>query len=557
MKKILQTASVAMAFVMVMGTTAFAVASGGNGYQDPVEVDYLNFSATLNSAGQVDTSWAQYTGDLKYYKVSKSQTNSSPVYPDDGYIYYSSDAASTSYTDNDVTVGTTYYRVCAITNSNERFCSPVVTITKDQETTTPQDQYPNAITLTGAFVDGKVQLDWSFTQGTAYHGFKIAESKVNAEPTYPVMSGDSFEYLSDPNVRSYLDSSVSAGETHHYRVCVYDGSGTCLSYSNAVAVEIPGGSETDDQTLTLTAEANNEGKIVLNWEYSGTSEKGFKVAKSTTHQNPTYPVMEGDSYEYLSSSSANSFVDGNVNEGVTYHYRVCVYLGGQCGLYSNAVAVQLGETSSDTEQEENSDNDDDDESNDEVESSTTQFADVAESEWYAEPVVEFVSRGILSGYEDGTFKPNNNINRAEMSKVVAKYKNYGDAEYPTAVFCDVDVEDWFYKFVMDLYHNNVVSGYVGGSCDLAREFKPEKNLTRAEALKIILSIFNVQLGTLTASDATGFSDVAFNDWEAPYVKKAFELSIVNGFEDGTFKPSANVTRAEFVKMLKNAEAVLK
>lgn len=79
------------------------------------------------------------TQGFVYYKVVRSQSNASPAYPDDGYIQYSSDASLSSYKDEKPLSGKTFYRVCAIYDTNSsgqrpRICSNVVTITRDGST---------------------------------------------------------------------------------------------------------------------------------------------------------------------------------------------------------------------------------------------------------------------------------------------------------------------------------------------------------------------------------------------------------------------------------------
>ncbi len=76
---------------------------------------------------------------LRYYKIVRSNTNPKPVYPDDGYIKYDSNIGFTSYTDNEPKSGINYYRVCAITENQNRYCSNVVKIEFTKTTTETQE----------------------------------------------------------------------------------------------------------------------------------------------------------------------------------------------------------------------------------------------------------------------------------------------------------------------------------------------------------------------------------------------------------------------------------
>lgn len=87
----------------------------------------------------------------------------------------------------------------------------------------------------------------------------------------------------------------------------------------------------------------------------------------------------------------------------------------------------------------------------------------------------------------------------------------------------------------------ILKGYEDGT------FQPDKIVNRAEALKVILSSANVSLPE--ELEGSPFSDVAADQWFAPYVIQAKNLGIVNGNPDGTFTPATTVNRVGFVKML--------
>lgn len=102
-----------------------SVAHAGNttNKNNLVIADHVYVKAVLED-GKVKISWSPYTQEesFSYYKVVRSQNNSNPVYPDDGYIFYSSDKDVVSYTDEKPLKGVSYYRVCQVTAS-QRICS--------------------------------------------------------------------------------------------------------------------------------------------------------------------------------------------------------------------------------------------------------------------------------------------------------------------------------------------------------------------------------------------------------------------------------------------------
>lgn len=89
-------------------------------------------------------------------------------------------------------------------------------------------------------------------------------------------------------------------------------------------------------SISATADGDH-----VKWSVSGYSKNGFKVVWSK-EANPTYPNREGDRYQYFSEPTRTSSEKLEAFDGAgTYYVRVCEYLGGSCGKYSNSVTVSL------------------------------------------------------------------------------------------------------------------------------------------------------------------------------------------------------------------------
>lgn len=101
--------------------------SASSWYNTRILDNSLNFKAEYSN-WVVYTSWTAYNQNdgFKYYKVVRSTTVSDPIYPDNWYIKAESNLNNTNYTDKSPKSGTVYYRVCAITNEMNRYCSNVV-----------------------------------------------------------------------------------------------------------------------------------------------------------------------------------------------------------------------------------------------------------------------------------------------------------------------------------------------------------------------------------------------------------------------------------------------
>lgn len=181
---------------------------------------------------------------------------------------------------------------------------------------------------------GKVKLEWATEGVDVSKGFKTVISE-SANPVYP---GNEYHYLSNPAARSDYWTGLG-NKTYHFRVCQYLG-GACGAYSNDVTVTVAtNGALTEDilpGSITLSATALEGGNVALVWNTTGmTAPQGFKVVISE-QANPVYP---GNEYHYFSEPDKNTDVWSGLIAGKTYNFRVCQYLGGYCGTYSNNMAV--------------------------------------------------------------------------------------------------------------------------------------------------------------------------------------------------------------------------
>lgn len=109
-----------------------------------------------------------------------------------------------------------------------------------------------------------------------------------------------------------------------------------------------------------------------------------------------------------------------------------------------------------------------------------------------------------------------------------------------ASFSDVSENTKYYSAVEYLKTKGVVNGYSDGT------FKPDSQINRAEALKIIMLAIGQDL---KSTFKINFKDVSTKDWFYSYVQKAAELNIVQGYSDGTFKPANNINIAESLKTI--------
>lgn len=140
----------------------------------------------------------------------------------------------------------------------------------------------------------------------------------------------------------------------------------------------------------------------------------------------------------------------------------------------------------------------------------------------------------LSGYANGTFKPDRNMTRAEVTTMFARLlteKMAADQAYSNT-FSDVAKSHWAANYIGYMQQFGIITGYADGS------FRPDASVTRAEFAAIASRFEKLTEGTKS------FSDVPSSHWAAKYINFAATRGWVNGYADGTFRPNNSITRAE-------------
>jgi hypothetical protein len=194
----------------------------------------------------------------------------------------------------------------------------------------------------------------------------------------------------------------------------------------------------------------------------------------------------------------------------------------------------------------------------------TRFWDVPQDMWAYEFVEYLASAGVIGGYSDGSFRPNNSTTRGQLTKIVVLAFNLPQVTPPNGHFTDVPVGSTFYTFVESAYSSGLISGYACGRpsepCDAQNRpyFRPNADVTRAQLSKIIVSaagwpLVNPPVGT--------FRDVAAGSTFYQWIETAFAHNILGGYPCGGvgepcdaqnrpyFRPGNPATRAQISKMV--------
>ena len=149
----------------------------------------------------------------------------------------------------------------------------------------------------------------------------------------------------------------------------------------------------------------------------------------------------------------------------------------------------------------------------------------------------------MVGRSDTQFAPNGNLTRAEAATILSRLTEGFDENgtYPAAPYSDLNTAAWYAKYVNFAASKGIVNGRPDGT------FDPDASITRAEFATMIANFAGV--GRVEAPSAS--NDVA-GHWAAGYIVALERANIVTGYEDGTFRPNANITRAEAATMVNGA-----
>ena len=157
-------------------------------------------------------------------------------------------------------------------------------------------------------------------------------------------------------------------------------------------------------------------------------------------------------------------------------------------------------------------------------------------------------KAYIFGYADGTFRPDNNMSRAEaaaiFARLIADKKN--ESVKGTPSFKDTPNNGWYSAFVGYLEKYNIISGYEDGT------FRPDESITRAEFVTIAVRYYSLFNEVKSVSNTTKYNDLSNNYWAIKNISYATSEKWLNGYSDGSFRPDIVVTRAEVVTIINRA-----
>ena len=171
------------------------------------------------------------------------------------------------------------------------------------------------------------------------------------------------------------------------------------------------------------------------------------------------------------------------------------------------------------------------------------FSDVHPSDYFYTPVHDLAIAGVISGYGDCTYRPYNNITRGQAAKIVVLGSGRPINTTGGPHFNDVPTSHPFYAYIETAYNAGVISGYGDGS------FKPQNNVTRGQFSKMNVLAFSFPINT---TGGPHFTDVPTNNAFYQFIETAYNLGLISGYSDHTFRPNTDITRGQAAKIVYQA-----
>ncbi|MDP5276841.1 S8 family peptidase [Chengkuizengella axinellae] len=173
-----------------------------------------------------------------------------------------------------------------------------------------------------------------------------------------------------------------------------------------------------------------------------------------------------------------------------------------------------------------------------IEKNIDDIFDDIETHWAKEEIAKLWDRGIVNG-SDGLFLPDENITRAEAITMVVRAMELNGLESNSSPFIDINEEHWAYESILIANQEDLINGYPDGT------FGPNHNLNRVEAVKIIAN----SLGFEGIDGEVPFNDIPEGYWASGILTQLKTEGLVNGYLDGSFKPTQETSRAEFAVLI--------
>lgn len=170
------------------------------------------------------------------------------------------------------------------------------------------------------------------------------------------------------------------------------------------------------------------------------------------------------------------------------------------------------------------------------------FSDVPSNHPNYTAIMDLRQRGVISGYPDGTFKPDQSVNRVEALKIIL---NSADIEAAgstvKANFSDTASDQWYGLFLNKAVELKIVAGYPDGT------FKPTQTVNLVENLKMLLNAHGENMSSIVVN-SDPFADASKTEWFAKFVQYAKDKKLIEGDNLNKVYPAQGMTRGKLAEV---------
>lgn len=165
-----------------------------------------------------------------------------------------------------------------------------------------------------------------------------------------------------------------------------------------------------------------------------------------------------------------------------------------------------------------------------------------ETHWAKNSLLELLKKGIITGYEDNTIRPDKKITRSEMAVLLMRAKGIVPKSQVELDFVDVaEVPKWATGYIKEAVRLEIITGYPDHTV------RSNEEISRAEAIVMLMKSFNEEPSTDNLKYFEDYDDIP--NWARGYLSMAYNNSIIMGYQDNTIRASNKITRAELITML--------
>ncbi len=170
-----------------------------------------------------------------------------------------------------------------------------------------------------------------------------------------------------------------------------------------------------------------------------------------------------------------------------------------------------------------------------------QFEDIDRT-FNRDQIIFLAQQGVISGVTETKFEPQRAITRAEFTALIVKLMGFAQTDYQNT-FKDVKTDDWFAQYIAAGVANSVISGMGGGV------FAPNQQITREQASVILANVLKSMNASALTNEQQFTDQQKISGWADEKVKYLSQMNMVTGYEDGSFRPLNNLTRAEAAALI--------